>query len=170
MPSPLQTKILTFPSTTRSHTHFNHPGSVRNGLIYHPNGRFLIYPLGDCCCKGCDDKRFLAFSRSLERHLGSFLVLERKICMFGQRTHHGFLADVILWDLTTLSLKYRMQLHKVCVEDIAFNNDDTMVATLEDETTVRTLLLLIVSNFHNSLYKYYRTHHRLGCQDWKTHS
>ena len=146
-------KLLSKPLPRHTLTHTFHPsGSVRNGLIYHPNGRFLIYPLGTTVVVKDVTTNKLSFLRGHSNDISALsLSSNGKYVCSGQRTHHGFLADVILWDLTTLSLKYRMQLHKVCVEDIAFNNDDTMVATLggRDDGTYpsHSSLSLVLTHF-----------------------
>ena len=168
--------ISTLARLLQQHTHTHAPGSVRNGLIYHPNGRFLIYPLGTTVVVKDVTTNKLSFLRGHSNDISALsLSSNGKFVCSGQRTHHGFLADVILWDLTTLSLKYRLQLHKVCIEDIAFNNDDTMVATLggrDDGThSFFSYLLDFVSNVDIQTYLLsikFRTYHRVECRDWKT--
>lgn len=90
-------------------------GGVHNGLVLHPDGSTLIYPLGstviirpkgDARCQeflqGHTDKvACIAVSKS-GRYLAS-----------GQVTHMGFNADIIIWDFETRQMVHRMALHKV---------------------------------------------------------
>lgn len=90
-------------------------GNIRNGLVLHPDGQTLIYPLGSTIVirekgnptsqqflQGHSDRvACLAISKS-GRYLAS-----------GQITYMGFCADIILWELETRTIKHRMSLHKV---------------------------------------------------------
>jgi WD40 repeat protein len=107
-------------------------GSVRNGLILHPDGSTLIYPLGSTIVirekgkptsqeflQGHSDKvSCLAISNS-GRYLAS-----------GQITYMGFCADIIIWDMETRKLLHRMSLHKVKVQALAFSHDDQYLASI----------------------------------------
>eukprot|EP00959_Pyramimonas_sp_CCMP1952_P098039 2049112-Pyramimonas_sp.AAC.1 len=89
-------------------------GGVRDGLLLHPDGQTLIYPLGSTIVirekgnptsqeflQGHSDKvSCMSLSRS-GRYLAS-----------GQITYMGFCADIIIWDLETRTLRHRMSLHK----------------------------------------------------------
>jgi len=106
-------------------------GSVPNGLIYHPDGNRVIYPLGTTLVVKnivSDTQQFLrGHSDTI-----SCVALSRYGGMLasGQKTHMGFQADVIIWDLQNLKLLHRMKLHKVRVVNVAFNFNDTLLASL----------------------------------------
>lgn len=88
---------------------------MRCGLLLHPDGNTLIYPLGSTIVirekgnptsqeflQGHSDKvSCVAISKS-GRYLAS-----------GQITYMGFCADIIIWDMDTRKLLHRMSLHKV---------------------------------------------------------
>lgn len=107
-------------------------GNIRNGLVLHPDGQTLIYPLGSTIVirekgnptsqqflQGHSDKvATLAISKS-GRYLAS-----------GQITYMGFCADIILWELETRTIKHRMSLHKVKVQDLCFSPDDQFLASI----------------------------------------
>eukprot|EP00941_MAST-03F_sp_MAST-3F-sp1_P006102 g6102.t1 len=106
-------------------------GNVRRGLIYHPSGRFVLYPLGTTIVI----KNILTGKQEfLQGHTDKISCLclsnNGKLLASGQKTHMGFLADVILWDLEKRALRYRMTQHKVCVLDVCFNSDDTLLASI----------------------------------------
>nr|A8ILK1.1 RecName: Full=Cilia- and flagella-associated protein 52 [Chlamydomonas reinhardtii] len=107
-------------------------GAIENGLIAHPDGRTIIYPLGSTIVlrdradprsqeflQGHSDKvSCLALSRS-GRYLAS-----------GQITYMGFTADIIIWDLESKQLIHRMALHKVKVQALDFSCDERFLASL----------------------------------------
>ncbi|KAK3267174.1 hypothetical protein CYMTET_24255 [Cymbomonas tetramitiformis] len=107
-------------------------GNVKSGLLLHPDGSTLIYPLGSTIVirekgspksqeflQGHSDKvSCLALSNS-GRYLAS-----------GQITYMGFCADIIIWDLEERKLLYRMSLHKVKVQSLSFSYDDQYLASL----------------------------------------
>ena len=85
-------------------------GKVPDGLILHPDNETLIFPIGsqiivrnvltrqDAFLRGHDnDISIMSLSKS-GRYLAS-----------GQKTFSGFKADIIIWDLTTLSLIHNQQ-------------------------------------------------------------
>jgi len=106
-------------------------GRVPNGLIYHPDGKTQIYPMGTAIVlKDLRDNT----QKFLRGHTDNICCValsnDGKLLASGQKTHMGFNADVLVWDLETMSIKYRCALHKVEVTDLAFNCDDSCLATL----------------------------------------
>ena len=107
-------------------------GKVPDGLILHPDNETLIFPIGsqiivrnvltrqDSFLRGHDnDISIMALSKS-GRYLAS-----------GQKTFSGFKADIIIWDLTTLSLIHRFSIHKVIIQSLDFDfsfNDKYLVS------------------------------------------
>eukprot|EP00899_Mesostigma_viride_P011827 jgi/Mesvir1/20645/Mv14866-RA.1 len=48
----------------------------------------------------------------------------------GQVTYMGFAADIIIWDMESLTMLHRMSLHKVKVQALSFSFDDCFLASL----------------------------------------
>ena len=108
-----------------------------NGLIAHPDGRTLIYPLGSTIVlrdkkdpkaqeflQGHSDKASIECKWLWPSHgvlttccpaQVSTLALSKsgRYLASGQVTYMGFTADVIIWDLETRQLLHRLSLHKV---------------------------------------------------------
>ena len=106
-------------------------GKVPDGLILHPDNETLIFPIGsqivirnvlsrqDSFLRGHDnDISTMALSKS-GRYLAS-----------GQRTFSGFKADIIIWDLTTLSLIHRFSIHKVVIQSLDFSFNDKYLVSI----------------------------------------
>lgn len=115
-------------------------GAVPQGLISHPDGVHLVYPLGACIVireignpksseflYGHNDKISCLAMSSSGRYIAS-----------GQSTHPGFQADVCIFDFPTRRLLHRMLLHKVRVQALAFSPDERFLASVggEDDNTV----------------------------------
>ena len=121
-------------------------GRVRDGLIYHPDGEFILYPLGATIVvknirTGAQeflDGHTNAVSCLALSHDGTKLAS-------GQVADSGFPAEVIVWDLNIafkgddvtvpgevgrLARIHTLSLHIVGVVDVGFNCDDTQLATL----------------------------------------
>lgn len=121
-------------------------GKVRDGLVYHPNGRFVLYPLGmTLVVKRLSDEH----QEFLDGHTNTIscvaLSKNGKLAASGQMTHSGFQAEVILWDLDIAfagdddgsdgevgqrAKIHKLMMHRVKVVDVAFNCDDTYLASL----------------------------------------
>ena len=106
-------------------------GKVPDGLILHPDNETLIFPIGsqiivrnvltrqDSFLRGHDnDISIMALSKS-GRYLAS-----------GQKTFSGFKADIIIWDLTTLSLIHRFSIHKVIIQSLDFSFNDKYLVSV----------------------------------------
>lgn len=115
-------------------------GKVPNGLISHPDGVHLLYPLGACIVireignpksseflYGHNDKISCLAVSGTGRYIAS-----------GQVTHPGFQADVCIFDFQERRLIHRMLLHKVKVQALAFSPDERFLASVggEDDNTV----------------------------------
>lgn len=90
-------------------------GQTENGLILHPDGRTMIYPLGSTIV--LRDKKDSKAQEFLQGHTDrvSCLALSPtgRYLASGQITYMGFTADIIIWDLETRYLVHRLQLQKV---------------------------------------------------------
>ena len=106
-------------------------GKVPDGLILHPDNETLIFPIGsqiivrnvltrqDAFLRGHDnDISIMSLSKS-GRYLAS-----------GQKTFSGFKADIIIWDLTTLSLIHRFSIHKVIIQSLDFSFNDKYLVSV----------------------------------------
>jgi WD40 repeat protein len=106
-------------------------GTVIDGLILHPDNETLIFPIGsqivvrnvltrqDRFLKGhTNDISTLTVSNS-GRYLAS-----------GQKTFSGFKADIIVWDLTTMSIIHRFQIHKYLIQSLSFSFNDKYLVSL----------------------------------------
>eukprot|EP00955_Chlamydomonas_euryale_P053912 355645-Chlamydomonas_euryale.AAC.15 len=90
-------------------------GGIENGLVVHPDGRTLIYPLGSTIVlRDKNDPRAQEFLQGHSDKV-SCLALSKsgRYLASGQITYMGFTADIIIWDLETRQLMHRMALHKV---------------------------------------------------------
>merc|ERR1712072_1516416 len=98
-------------------------GGVQNGLIFHPDGQHLIYPLGQTIVI-----RDLATSHSqrfLHGHADKVSTVTLSPCgrylASGQVTHMGFTAPILVWDFQTGAILHKLELHKVLVQGLAFS-------------------------------------------------
>ena len=107
-------------------------GKVNGGLVLHPNGKTMIYPLGaTIVIKELGD----AFSQSfLQGHSDEVSCLtlssDGRYLASGQITYMGFTADIIVWDLESRAMVHRMSLHKVKVQALSFSCDGKYLASL----------------------------------------
>ena len=107
-------------------------GKVNGGLVLHPNGKTMIYPLGaTIVIKELGD----AFSQSfLQGHSDEVSCLslssDGRYLASGQITYMGFTADIIVWDLESRTMVHRMSLHKVKVQALTFSHDGKYLASL----------------------------------------
>ncbi|GLC39328.1 Cilia- and flagella-associated protein 52 [Pleodorina starrii] len=107
-------------------------GQIDNGLLVHPDGRTIIYPLGSTIVlRDRTDPRSQEFLQGHSDKV-SCLALSRsgKYLATGQITYMGFTADIIIWDLETKQLLHRMALHKVKVQALDFSCDERYLASL----------------------------------------
>lgn len=121
-------------------------GKVPNGLICHHDGIHHIYSLGSTVVVKNTRLQTQAFLQG-HTHQVSCLALSHdgtKLAS-GQVTHMGFVADIIIWDLTSAMrsasgegkaqlgeeiILQRLARHKVKVQDISFSPSDRLLASL----------------------------------------
>lgn len=117
-------------------------GSVPNGYIAHPDGTHVVYPLGSTVVIKNTKTNTQAF---LQGHTDRVSCVTLSTCgryiASGQVTAMGFKATVIVWDAkagiknansstTDGELLYRLDLHKVKIQDLAFSPSSEYLATL----------------------------------------
>jgi len=107
-------------------------GTVKGGLLLHPDGCTLIYPLGSTIV--IREKGMPTSQEFMQGHSDtvSCMTLSRsgRYLASGQITYMGFCADIIIWDLQTRTLLHRMSLHKVKVQALAFSHDEQFLASI----------------------------------------
>ncbi|KAA0148337.1 hypothetical protein FNF29_06724 [Cafeteria roenbergensis] len=125
-------------------------GRVPSGLIYHPDGEHVIYPLGSTVVVKNLRKNTQAFLQGhTDRVTCVAISRDGKRIASGQRTSMGFRAPVMVWDFDsavrnantidrTGELIHKLVLHKVMVRDVSFNCDGSFLASLggEDDNTI----------------------------------
>jgi WD40 repeat protein len=101
-------------------------GSVQNGLIFHPDGQHLIYPLGQTIV--IRDLSTSHSQRFLHGHGDRVSTVTLSPCgrylASGQVTHMGFTAPILVWDFETGAIIHKLELHKVLVQGLAFSTED----------------------------------------------
>lgn len=136
-------------------------GKVRDGLVYHPNGKHVLYPLGMTLVvkRLADDKQ-----EFLDGHTNviSSVALSNsgKLAASGQMTHAGFKAEVIIWDLDIAfagdddgsdgevgarAKTQVLRMHRVRVVDLAFSSDDMFLASLGGDEDSNRIIVWEVS-------------------------
>jgi len=118
-------------------------GTVPGGFILHPDERRLIHPVGSTVVvrevANPNSQRFL------HGHSDSVTCLalspSGRFLASGQRTHMGFQADVVVWDLETLEILHRLRLHKVRVQSLAFSPNEAYLATLGGVDDLNSLVI-----------------------------
>jgi cilia- and flagella-associated protein 52 len=136
-------------------TWFFHPttvgaGRIPSGMIHHPDGEHVIFPLGCTVVIKNTTTNAQAFLRGhTDRVTCVALSPDGKYIASGQATSMGFRAPVIVWDFATAiknanspdstgEMVHKMVLHKVLVRDVSFNCDGRFVASLggEDDNSI----------------------------------
>jgi len=112
----------------------------RNNLILHPNDTHCIYPLGSTIVvknvERADDQLFL--QGHTDRVTCMAITRDGNTLASGQITHMGYLAEIILWDISGLSaetptdpvLIVRLKLHKVMVQALDFSANGKYLASI----------------------------------------
>jgi len=126
-------------------------GKMKHSLILHPNDTHTIYPLGSTIViKNVENPAEQVFLQGhTDRVTCMSLSHDGKTLASGQITHMGYLADIILWDVSCLlgwetgstngdgSAKFpepekivSLSLHKVMVKALCFNCTDQYLASV----------------------------------------
>lgn len=128
-------------------------GDVPAGLIAHPDGVHIIYPLGSTIIvKNTVTNRQTFLQGHTNKVSCISLSRDGSLIASGQQTYMGFKADAIVWSFQAamesmernveggfveemkggepVELVYRLQLHKVKIQAVAFSPDGNYLATL----------------------------------------
>ena len=102
-------------------------GTVPSGLIYHPEMNCIIYSLGSIILmKNVDTGAVTPLRGHTDKVSCMTLSKDGRYLASGQKTHMGFKADAIVWDLEAAMsggdpIKFKLNLHKVKVQGISFS-------------------------------------------------
>eukprot|EP00792_Barthelona_sp_PAP020_P005738 TRINITY_DN2779_c0_g1_i1.p1 TRINITY_DN2779_c0_g1~~TRINITY_DN2779_c0_g1_i1.p1 ORF type:complete len:624 (-),score=153.66 TRINITY_DN2779_c0_g1_i1:73-1911(-) len=105
-------------------------GSVKNGLIQHPNGKYVFYPLGSNIIKKTGSNNFTFFRGHTDEVTCLSLSNDGRYLASGQRTNFGFQSTIIVWDIEQETILFQHDLHKSKVQDLKFSCDDQYLYTL----------------------------------------
>jgi len=115
-------------------------GKIKHSLILHPDDTHIIYPLGSTIVvknvEDTDDQIFL--QGHSDRVTCLAITRDGNTLASGQITHMGYLAEIILWDISGLAdgsgkapvLMNRLRLHKVMVQALDFSYNGKYLASI----------------------------------------
>jgi len=113
-------------------------GNIRHSLILHPDDTHIIYPLGSTIVvknvENTDDQSFL--QGHSDRVTCIAISNDGNLLASGQITHMGYLAEIIMWDISGIpdgvapTLLHRLRLHKVMVQGLAFSYNSKYLASI----------------------------------------
>ncbi|XP_048525022.1 cilia- and flagella-associated protein 52-like [Dendroctonus ponderosae] len=117
-------------------------GNTKNGFIVHPNGRHVVYPIGN---KITIQDWIVKKQTFLVGHTNNIsavcLSATGKYVASGQINHIGFKACVIIWDFEKQTILSQHEHHKVRVEAVVFSKDERYLISLGNITVKNTLNL-----------------------------
>jgi WD40 repeat protein len=120
-------------------------GTVQNGLIFHPDGQHLIYPLGSTVV--IRDLSTSHSQRFLHGHVDKVSTVTLSPCgrylASGQVTHMGFTAPILVWDFETGAILHKLELHKVLVQGWLSRAKTTKAAYSWHQLAARTTVTLL---------------------------
>ena len=117
-------------------------GSVPGGLVAHPDGKHIIYPLGCTLIVKDVSTHKQSFLSGHSNNISCLACSPSGVYLAsGQVTHMGFKANVIIWSFHDRKLYCRLSLHKVKVQAVAFSPNDKYLATLGGRDDNRYVLV-----------------------------
>ena len=97
-------------------------GTVVDGLILHPDNETIIFPIGNQIVVRNVLKRQDQFLKGHSNYISAITLSNSgRYLASGQKTYSGFKADIIIWDLQTMSLIHRFSIHKYLIQSFAFH-------------------------------------------------
>ena len=106
-------------------------GKPLDSLILHPDNETIIFPIGSQIIVRNVLTRQDSFLRGHDNVISTMsLSKSGKYLASGQKTFSGFKADIIIWDLTTLSLIHRFSIHKVIIQSLDFSFNDKYLVSV----------------------------------------
>lgn len=120
--------ILSQPTMELEHA-IGFSGDLRKCLMFHPNGRDMVYAAGGCLIVAdLLDPHNQVFLRGHDDFITTVDVSPSgRYIASGQR---GENADVIVWDFEEKRLLYRMQSHDAGVAVVAFSHDEKLLLSV----------------------------------------
>jgi len=113
-------------------------GKVKHSLILHPDDTHIIYPLGSTIViKNVENTQKQTFLQGHNDRVTCIAISrDGSTLASGQITHMGYLAEIILWDISSISaggqpaLLNRLKLHKVAVQALDFSYNGKYLASI----------------------------------------
>ena len=112
-------------------------GVQRHALLLHPNDAHIIYPLGaTVVIRNVHDNKDQTFLQGhTDRVTCITMSKDGKLLASGQITHMGYLAQIMVWDISQIGtgqpkLMHVLKLHKVQIQALAFSCHGSYLASL----------------------------------------
>ena len=106
-------------------------GTVIDGLILHPDNETLIFPIGNQIIVRNVLTRQDQFLKGHSNYVSSMTLSNSgRYLASGQKTYSGFKADIIIWDLQTMSLIHRFSIHKYLIQSLSFSYNEKYLVSL----------------------------------------
>ena len=106
-------------------------GTVVDGLILHPDNETLIFPIGNQIIVRNVLTRQDQFLKGHSNNISSMTLSNSgRYLASGQQTYSGFKADIIIWDLKTMSLIHRFSIHKYLIQSLSFSHNEKYLVSL----------------------------------------
>ena len=106
-------------------------GAVTDGLILHPDNETLIFPIGSQIVVRNVLTRQDKFLKGHTNDISAVTISNSgKYLATGQKTYSGFKADIIVWNLETMSLVHRFSIHKYLIQSLSFSYNDKYLVSL----------------------------------------
>ncbi|XP_034830597.1 cilia- and flagella-associated protein 52 [Maniola hyperantus] len=106
-------------------------GSAIKGLKIHPDGEYIVYPMGNKVCVQEWKTKKMCFLSGHTNGVSTVAVSPRGTFIgSGQINHIGFKASAKVWDFKKKTCIGSHELHKVRVEALAFSSDERYMISL----------------------------------------
>lgn len=124
-------------------------GTLRNCLLFHPNGRDIVYAAGGCVVvSDLSDPHNQVFLRGHDDFISAMAMsASGRYIASGQV---GENADVIVWDFEEKKLLYRMQTHDAGLACLSFSHDEKLLLSVGVPADNRILVWDMASGLMNA--------------------